>query len=207
MAEEQPKSIADLFEGLPYRHYRAKTMILYQGDPITRLFYIISGYVKMYNITSRGNERTLMVLGPGESVPLIQSQIAEYFYDALTDVEVAHGTYDEIVKRFLADEKYMQAARDSGVRLMHRMMRQMEILASDTAEERLKQMLCYLSEYYGEEQKGYSRLRFKITHQELANMINATRETVTQIMGKFEGKKFVRFDNDGFLTVKKIKNA
>lgn len=111
---------------------------------------------------------------------------------------------DEIVKRFMTDDSYMEAARDSSVKLMLRMMRQMEILASDTAEERLENMLKYLAEYYSETHGAYQRLCFKTTHQELANMINATRETVTQIIGKFEDKKFVRHAKDGRLMVKAV---
>src|SRR5579884_481664 len=105
------KTIADLFNDLPYRHFPAKNMIIYQGDKIERLYYIISGYVRMYNITNKGNERTLAILGPGESIPLIQSETAQYFYDALTEVEAAYGSYEQIIDRFLADRDYMEAAR------------------------------------------------------------------------------------------------
>jgi CRP-like cAMP-binding protein len=201
-ANQPAKTIADLFDGLPYRHFPAKQMIFYQGDIIARVYYIISGYVRLYNITSKGNERTLMILGPGESLPLIQTEHAQYYYSALTDVETAYGTYEEIVDRFLADKGYMESVREAGVKLMIRMMKQMEIISSDTAAERVKKIIEHLGKFYGEPSGDYQRINFKLTHQEVANLVNVTRETASQSIVKLERSKFIKIDNDGHYLVK-----
>jgi CRP-like cAMP-binding protein len=195
------KSIADLFNGLPYRHFPAKHMIIYQGDKADRIYYIISGYVRMYNITQKGNERTMAILGPGESLPLIQSETTQNFYDALTEVEAAYGTYEEIVNRFLADKAYMEVARDASVQIMQRVFDQMEILSNDSAAEKVELALKFLAKYYGEEHSGYRRIKFKVTHQELANLVNLTRETVSQTINKLEKKKLIRIGDSGYLLV------
>jgi CRP-like cAMP-binding protein len=196
------KTIADLFDGMPSRHFPAKQMLFYRGDEITRIYYIISGYVRMYTITNKGNERTLVILGPGESLPVIQTEKAQYFYDAVTDVETVYGTYEELIKRFLADPQYMDAARASGVVMLKRMVEQMEILAGDTAREKIETMLAFLAKYYGEPDGEYHRLSFKITHQELGNLVNATRETVSQNIAKLERSKKIKTDKDGRYLVK-----
>ncbi len=197
----QKKSIADLFNGLPYRHFPPKHMILYQGDKAERVYYIISGYARMYNITSKGNERTMAIIGPGESLPLVQAEVTRYFYDALSDVEAAYGTYEEIIDRFLADKDYMEVARKAGVRLMQRMVEQMEVLSYDNAVDKVERALKFLAEYYGEEESGYRRIKFRITHQEMANLVNLTRETVTHIVNKLEDKQFIQIGEGGHILV------
>ncbi len=195
------KSIADLFNDLPYRHFSHRQMIVYQGDKIDRIYYLISGYVRMYNITSKGNERTLAILGPGESIPLIQSDHAAYFYDALTDVEAAYGSYEVIVERFLEYGEYMEVARQSGVKLMERMMEQMEVLASDSAAEKIELAFQFLARHYGEEGDGYSTIKFRLTHQELGNLVNLTRETVSNLLQKMERKKQIKVNKAGYTRV------
>jgi CRP-like cAMP-binding protein len=197
----QGKSIADLFNDLPYRHFPPRHMIIYQGDKIERVYYIISGFIRMYNITSKGNERTLAILGPGESIPLIQSDQAQYFYDALTDVEAAYGSYETIVERFLENGDYMEVARQSGVKLMHRMMEQMEVLSSDSALEKIELALQFLAKHYGEESEEYTTIKFRLTHQELGNLVNLTRETVSNLIQKLERKKLIKITRGGYIRV------
>jgi len=195
------KSIADLFNDLPYRHFPHRQMILYQGDYIDRIYYIISGYVRMYNITPKGNERILAILGPGESLPLIQSEHAEYFYDAFTEVEAAYSSYDQIVERFMADEGYMEVARIAGVKLMQRMMEQMDMLATDSALDKVESALRFLAKYYGDEGHEVSTIKFRMTHQELGNLVNLTRETVSNLVQKLERKKVIKINPGGFISV------
>lgn len=195
------KTIADLFNDLPFRHFPHRQMILYQGDKIDRLYYIISGYVRMYNITPKGNERILAILGPGESLPLIQSEHAQYFYDAFTDVEAAYSSYEQIVERFLADSDYMEVARASGVKLMERMMEQMDMLSTDSAQDKVELALRFLAKHYGDEADGYSTIKFRVTHQELGNLVNLTRETVSNLVQKLERKKIIKTNNSGHIKV------
>lgn len=198
------KSIADLFNDLPFRHFPHRQMIFYQGDKIDRIYYIISGYVRMYNITPKGNERILAILGPGESLPLIQSEHAEYFYDAFTEVQAAYSSYEQIVERFLADSDYMEVARASGVKLMQRMVEQMDMLATDSAADKVESALQFLAKYYGEEHEGCSTLKFKITHQELGNLVNLTRETVSNLIQNLEKKKLIKTNAAGFLIIQSL---
>jgi CRP/FNR family transcriptional regulator len=52
--------------------------------------------------------------------------------------------------------------------------------------ERLARALLHLSEQYGEQEAEGVRLRFRITHEELAQLIGATRETTSLALGELE---------------------
>jgi hypothetical protein len=51
---------------------------------------------------------------------------------------------------------------------------------------RLARALLHLGEKYGEETPGGTLIRLRLTHEDLANLIGATRETVTTQLNKFE---------------------
>ncbi|MGH7157032.1 MAG: Crp/Fnr family transcriptional regulator [Candidatus Saccharimonadales bacterium] len=200
--EKSPKkSIADLFNDLPYRHYPSRHMIIYQGDKIEYVYYIISGYVRVYNITNKGNERTLVILGPGESMPIVQSEEAQYFYDALTDVEAAYGSYEQIIERFLEHKEYMEVAREAGVQLMQRMLEQLEVVSYDNANDKISKALEFLAKYYGKGDADYRTINFKLTHQELANLVNLTRETVTTVIHRLVRQQAIDLSDGGYISV------
>jgi CRP-like cAMP-binding protein len=197
------KTIADLFEGMPTRKYSAKHMIIFQGDKISNIFYISSGYVRMYTVTSKGNERTLMILAPGESLPLIQSEYALYFYEALTEVNVICASYDLVIERFLADKDYMGVARESSVHMMEKMMKQMEILTAESAPEKIEGAIIFLAGYFGKDHGQYRCIDFKLTHQTLATFVNLTRETVSQNISDLLRQKKFSSDDKGHFMVKR----
>src|SRR3990172_10217204 len=68
-----------------------------------------------------------------------------------------------------------------------------ESLAFRDVPERLALLLMRLAEAYGEPHGGGRRLALRFTHQDLASMIGATRETVTNVLH--------RFRDDGLITV------
>jgi DNA-binding transcriptional MocR family regulator len=48
-----------------------------------------------------------------------------------------------------------------------------------------------LVEYYGEDIDGATQLKLKLSHQELANIIGSTRETVTVVLGKLQSEGYL----------------
>ena len=57
--------------------------------------------------------------------------------------------------------------------------------------ERLVHLLLDLSEKFGVRQQDGIRLRIKLSHQELANLIGSTRETVTVLLGQLKAEQSV----------------
>lgn len=68
-----------------------------------------------------------------------------------------------------------------------------------TNRERLTHLLLDLAAEYGSEVDGQLELNIKLSHQDLANYIGSTRETVTVVLGKMQ--------LDGLLTVKRRRIA
>lgn len=74
------------------RSYAKKRTILFQGEVPRGVMIIDSGLVKVYGITSSGDQRTVTLLGLGDIFPMSwvfdKSEAGIYYYEALTDCTI-----------------------------------------------------------------------------------------------------------------------
>ena len=70
------------------------------------------------------------------------------------------------------------------------------IESAPTTEETISE----LSEYeVGHENRHY--INYRITHQEMANMIGACRQTVTEILGRFQDRGWIRIKKNNIIEI------
>jgi CRP-like cAMP-binding protein len=60
--------------------------------------------------------------------------------------------------------------------------------------ERLIRFISFLSKEFGKPTPQGIRLEFKLTHQQIATVLNTTRVTVTRLMGELERASFISLD-------------
>lgn len=72
-------------------------------------------------------------------------------------------------------------------------------------EDRLWQLLLLLAEEMGQSTLEGTRLIVRFTHQNLANVICTTRVTITRILGDFQARGLIAFDNNRHLIIKKAR--
>ncbi|MGF1485547.1 MAG: Crp/Fnr family transcriptional regulator [Prochloraceae cyanobacterium] len=81
-----------------------------------------------------------------------------------------------------------------------RRMRQTEALLAIAGmrrvEERLQQLLELLKDEIGEAIPEGTKLKIRLTHQNIANAIGTTRVTITRLLGDFQRKGYIAMDND-----------
>src|SRR2546427_673280 len=76
-------------------------------------------------------------------------------------------------------------------------------LAFQDVPGRLASLLLRLGEAYGERDGGGLRLTLRLTHQDIASMIGATRETVTSTLSRFRDAGLIATEHRSIV----IKNA
>src|SRR5437588_239642 len=106
--------VKKLFEGARDRTYPKNQLIQYQGDSLTHVYLIISGYVKVYTILDSGDMRTLVILGPGDIFPLgfsmgfdWENYSVMYFYQSLTDAKLKIMESAQLKRLILSDPQVM----------------------------------------------------------------------------------------------------
>jgi CRP/FNR family transcriptional regulator, dissimilatory nitrate respiration regulator len=62
-----PPALAPLLEGAIARSFGRQTLLFLQGEPATRFFVVLEGWVRLYRQTPQGQEITIAVFGRGDS--------------------------------------------------------------------------------------------------------------------------------------------
>lgn len=190
-----------LFQAMPMLHRDKAQTIIYQGDEIKHFFYIKSGYVKVYNITDDGEERTLLIKKPGDLFPLLKDPdkpgyASPYFFGAMTAAEI--GT--------IKQTDFLEAASKSreGAWGLLRYMSEFSSQLTDrlsqienkTAEGKLENLLPYLKNVCGKQTRdGSWRLELRLTHQGLASLLGMARETVSREIQGLVKRGTIKYQN------------
>jgi CRP/FNR family transcriptional regulator len=150
----------------------------------------------VYDINSEGEEKLLLILGPGDVYPLIwsfgESDRLLYFYEAMTETKIE-----------VANRQQLQACIDENHELTKDLLRyfvnrskdlmlRIECLESSNAQYKIAQVLQYLvSTYPGKVSKQCTEITVPITHQHIANMAGLSRETASIHIKELEVKNML----------------
>lgn len=94
------ESIAAFFAGFPLRRYAKGQILLHAEDDPEYVFHLVSGHVKQYDISYRGDEVVLNVFGPPAFFPMsfaMNKTPNKYFFEAETDIELHLAPIEETV--------------------------------------------------------------------------------------------------------------
>jgi CRP/FNR family transcriptional regulator, cyclic AMP receptor protein len=194
LAELGPEVLARLAERVEMKEVRRREVVYLPGDPGRSLFFVNGGRVKVSKVTRDGKALTLSYCGPSEvfgETCLIdggpRSEMAEAVENAmLTEVERAD------FERLLAMHPSLGS---SMTKLMVHRRRELENkvegLVFRDVTSKLAELLVKLAGEYGVDDSRGTMVALKITHQELANLIGSTRETVSLTLSTFKKRKYI----------------
>ncbi|HET7827411.1 MAG TPA: Crp/Fnr family transcriptional regulator, partial [Candidatus Saccharimonadales bacterium] len=171
----------------------------YQGDPLSHIHMVKTGYIKAYTILDSGDTRTILILGPGDIFPLAFSASLDWadyqirnFYQTLCDTEIISLTSDVLRGSIEQDPAMMQAYMTYLSASNQIIMDQLEVMKSKKAIDKVIKLLPYLVSKSGKEVKpGVYQLQLKLSHQEMADLSGVTRETMTALVKELEKAKII----------------
>lgn len=194
LAELGPEVLARLAERIELREVRRREVIYLPGDPGGSLYFVNGGRVKISKVTRDGKALTLTYCGPSElfgETCLVdggaREEMAEAMENAMiTEIERAdfekllgiHAALGFQMTRLLAGRR-----RDLENKL--------ETLVFRDVTSKLAELLLQLADEYGVDDARGTLVALKITHQELANLIGSTRETVSLTLSQFKKKNLI----------------
>lgn len=199
--------IESLFRNVRQKTFPKNQIICYQGDALTAIHLIKSGYVKAYTILDSGDTRTMFILGPGDIFPIAFSLTLDwnsfhirYFYQSLTDTELALVDHNEF-KRLVESEPKMSNVYMSYMSASNQaIMNQLEAMKHKTAKDKIVLLLPYLVDKLGQQisPKTY-KLQIKLSHQEIADLSGITRETTTALLKELESEGLIKQQRDTWI--------
>lgn len=162
--------------------------IFSSGDPGDTIFIIQEGAVKIYDLAESGKESIFWFRYKGEFFGLAEAFGGE---DRMCFAEAVEPTSIFVIKREVFEELIQRNPKIAlivikilGARL-RRLGEALKALSSQDLKIRLAQLLLNLGNLCGVEVEGKIKVERKFTHQDLADMIGATRQRVTEALNNF----------------------
>ena len=159
------------------------------------VFLLASGLVEVCHLTFDGKKSILAFVEPGELFGELAifdpSQRDEYVETVEPATVVMIPTRE--MHQLMAERADVALAITRMISLRrHRVERRLKNLLFLPNRERLVNLLLDLGDQFGWQAEDGIRLRVRLSHQDLANLIGATRETVTVVLGQLKAEGSVR---------------
>jgi CRP/FNR family transcriptional regulator, cyclic AMP receptor protein len=194
LAELGPEVLARLSERIQLREVRRREVVYLPGDPGNSMFIVNGGRIKISKVTRDGKALTLNYVGPSEvfgETCLIEGGPREEMAEAMENSMITELERNDV-------EKLLQNHAQLGfqmTRILAQRRRELEnkleTLVFRDVTSKLAELLLALAEEYGVEDSRGTMVALKITHQELANLIGSTRETVSLTLSQFKRKRLI----------------
>lgn len=182
---EDDSIVAHFSDGLLI-HFK-KDEVIIQGDEEPEGIYLIkSGFVKAYSISHEGHNNLLLIHKTGEFMPLPWAldggHTTGMFYCAMTDVDVLRANKNKLRSAMGNNAWLSSEILAQTVNIISVYTQRIQTLEYRSARERIISELIYLSARFGERHGKEMIIRAPITHQDIADSINMSRETASRAL-------------------------
>jgi CRP/FNR family transcriptional regulator len=193
-----PASALQGFENIKYAtSYPQGAVLFVEGQAPRGIFVLCKGSVKLSITSPNGRTVIVKLAEPGEVLGLsatISGKPYEVTAETLDPCQVNFVKREDFL-RFLKDdvevcfkvaeqlsEKYHNACKEAG-----------SLGLSHCATEKLAKLLLEWSSKNGESAKTEPRIKLRLTHEEIAQMIGTSRETVTRLFADLKKRQIVNW--------------
>jgi len=183
--------------------FQRKQTIYSVGDPPDALYLIESGRVKVVHLSADGEEKIIGLYQEKDlfgEVCICEKAKREEQAIALEPATVSSFSV-KVVLALVAQkpELALKLLMVFCARLVE-CHEEINALAFENVRERVvKELLRLSSSPGGQRERGGVRLAVSLTHQEIAQLTNTTRETATAVMNEFRRHELVDYDQGGIL--------
>ena len=182
------------------KHFIKDEIICSIGRENENIYLLITGRIKLYELNTNGKEVILWFCTPGELFGIPDALLASHFSgrhvraQACGYVEVLCIKYPDFLQ-YLTENPAI--ALPLIQLLSFRLREVVEVLSDVTCSDvtsRVIKLLMRLSGQYGKQVERGVFLELPITHQEMADMIGASRQTVTTVLGDLKRQGLVQIE-------------
>jgi len=169
------------------RRFPAGRTIFSKGDPADSLCILRDGFVRLVSISEQGAETILHLLKPDT---IFGELLLSEDLRAFTAVAEADAVISFLPKAGF--QKFLASSPNGSLNFIRLLSDRLVRVERTFAEfghtwsyHRLARTLLRLAEDHGEKTPEGTVIGLRVTHEDLANLIGTTRETVTNQLGRF----------------------
>lgn len=173
------REMAALGARAPLRTVAAGQVVYSPLRPTSVLFIVKRGRIRLHHVTSEGRSVTTAALGPGAvfgEMDLLGMRMRATWAEALEPSELCLMSRTDVRELLFTDARIaLRIAEQLSTRIAD-LEQRLTDLTSKTLNERLAATLCQLARHTPAEP-------IRLTHQQLAALVGATRERTTTALG------------------------
>jgi CRP/FNR family transcriptional regulator, cyclic AMP receptor protein len=177
----------------PARTYRSGELIFSQSQPVTALFILKSGRVRIFRVTEDGKALTMAILEPGAvfgEMLLVGQRMYDNYAEAIEDTSICQLSVRDVERYLLSDPRIaIRIARYLGDKVA-RLEERLTDLALRPLLARVASTLIRLAAPQRKSRSGSVTIR--ITHDQLAGLLGATRESTSKAMADLATRDLIR---------------
>jgi len=193
LSDDEFNQLAHIFVA---RAYRKNQVIFMEEETGTYMYLVLSGKVKVAKASAGGKETILAIHRTGDffgEMSLLDGKTSPATVSAMEDSKIISVSGADFHKYLLHNEKVMlQLIQVLCARL--RQVWQTQTLSSSTADARIRMGVHQLAQKHGIRDAHGIIIDLKITHQELAEMVGTSRETVTRVLTRLREQGIIEVD-------------
>ncbi len=190
-----PEQLRRLESRARVRSFPKNSPIYLPADAADGVFVLAEGRIKLCSITPEGKQAILAFIDAGElfgELALLERGQRDEYAEAVAASTIVWLPADEI--QSLMEES---ASLSLGVTKLiglrrKRIERRLKSLLFRSNRERLIHLLLELIDQYGKQEADGVLISVKLSHQDLANIIGSTRETVTVLLGELQLERLLK---------------
>ena len=204
--EMLPNSLATLDSIKFTATYPKGSLLFVEGETPRGVYVLCSGKVKLTTCSSEGRTLIIRMAERGELLGASALLLGKSY-------EMSAETLEPTQVNFIRNEEFMswiQNDRDAMMGVAKQLSgdyyaAQREIRSfglAQTTTEKLARLVLDWCEHDGEKTERGTRLKVLLTHEEIAQMIGTTRETVTRLLTSLRAKKVIEVKGSTFNVVR-----
>ncbi len=199
LTASQAESVAN---AVSKRRFRRGELVVEQGEKTNTLFIILTGRVRVVTTDKRGREVILATLQPGDYIgemSLIDNEAHSASCRAEVQTDMLCLGRAEFARCLPENSSMAYAVMKGLVQRLRHADRKIESLALMDVYGRVARALL---EFAVADKDGVLVIRDKISRQDIAKMVGASREMVSRVMKDLEDRGFIETRGDNSMVIK-----
>jgi CRP/FNR family transcriptional regulator len=202
LSEVEFKTLENIFQ---IKTYRKNQVIFMEEETGNYMYIVLAGKVKVTKATSGGKETILAIHQPGDffgEMALLDGKTSPATVSAMEDCRIATIYHSDFQRLLMSNEKVVRQIIQVLCTRLRQVWSQVQDLSYRTADDRIRAGILQLSRKHGVQDARGIIINLKITHQELAELVGTSRETVTRTLARLQKKGVLQLDNRRIILLK-----
>lgn len=189
--------IESLEQAFHIKSYRKNQIIFLEEETGNYMYIVLAGKVKVTKSTPGGKETILAIHQAGDffgEMALLDGKTSPATVSAMEDCRIATIYAADFHRLLMRNQKIVNQIINVLCGRLRTVWAQIQDLTYSTAEARIRTGLRQLAKKHGVVDARGIIINLKITHQEIAEMVGTSRETVTRTLARLQKKGIILID-------------